>query len=112
MMPNSLSGIYQGKTVLVTGDTGFKGSWLAIWLLHLGARVIGYALPPKTEGDNYEVCGVADRITHVDGDVRDYQGLLDVFQRYEPGIVFHLAAQSLVLDSYKDPLCTFSTNLI
>ena len=104
--------IYKGKTVLVTGDTGFKGSWLAIWLLNLGANVIGYALSPKTKKDNYLICGLDKKVTHIDGDVRDYQTLLTIFSKYEPEIVFHLAAQSLVLDSYKDPLYTYSTNVM
>jgi len=103
---------YKGKTVLVTGDTGFKGSWLATWLLDLGANVIGYALEPNTENDNYVICNLADKITHIDGDIRDYQTLLNVFSKYKPEIVFHLAAQTLVLNSYKDPLCTYSTNVM
>ena len=111
-MSGIFNNIYKGKTVLVTGDTGFKGSWLVIWLLNLGADVIGYALNPKTEKDNYVICNLSDKITHIDGDIRDYQTLLKVFSKYEPEIVFHLAAQSLVLDSYKDPLYTYSTNVM
>lgn len=111
-MNGIFNSIYKGKTVLVTGDTGFKGSWLAIWLLNLGADVIGYALNPKTERDNYVICNLGDKITHIDGDIRDYQTLLKVFSKYEPEIVFHLAAQSLVLDSYKDPLYTYGTNVM
>ena len=65
--------IYKGKTVLITGDTGFKGSWLAIWLLNLGASVVGYALPPKTKKDNYLICGLDKKVIHIDGDIRDYQ---------------------------------------
>jgi len=109
---NIFNNIYNGKTVLVTGDTGFKGSWLAIWLLSLGAHVIGYALKPKTGKDNYVICDLGDKITHIDGDIRDYRPLLKVFSKYKPEIVFHLAAQSLVLDSYKDPLFTYSTNVM
>jgi CDP-glucose 4,6-dehydratase len=101
---------YRGKTVLVTGDTGFKGSWLSLWLVHRGARVIGYSLPPKTADDNYNICALAEKITHINGDVKDHRALRDAFSRYEPDIVFHLAAQALVLDSYKDPLNTFETN--
>lgn len=109
---NNIFNIYKRKTVLATGNTGFKGSWLSIWLLNLGANVIGYALSPKTEKDNYVICGLDKKITHIEGDIRDYQALLNVFLKYKPEIVFHLAAQSLVLDSYSDPLYTFQTNVI
>ena len=104
--------IYKGKIVLITGDTGFKGSWLTIWLMSMGANVIGYALAPKSKRDNYEICGLGKKINHVNGDIRDYQKLLKVFSKYKPDIAFHLAAQSLVLDSYKFPLRTYNTNVI
>lgn len=103
---------YAGKCVLVTGDTGFKGSWLAIWLNHLGANVIGYALEPKTKMDNYVICGLDKKITHIDADIRDYESLENVFKKYEPEIVFHLAAQALVLESYASPLETYSSNVM
>ncbi|MCL5062108.1 MAG: CDP-glucose 4,6-dehydratase [Nitrospirae bacterium] len=109
---NHIFEIYKGKTVLVTGDTGFKGSWFSIWLLKLGANVVGYALPPKNKKDNYLICELDKKIIHIDGDIRDYQSLLKVFSKYKPEVVFHLAAQSLVLDSYKDPLYTFQTNVM
>jgi len=111
-MKSIFKNIYKGKTVLVTGDTGFKGSWLSIWLLNLGANVVGYSLPPKTKNDNYLICELDKKITHIDGDIRDYQSLLKVFSKYKPEIAFHLAAQALVLDSYKDPLYTFQTNVM
>jgi CDP-glucose 4,6-dehydratase len=111
-MKSIFNNIYKGKTVLITGDTGFKGSWLAIWLLNLGANVVGYALQPKTEKNNYVICNLENKIVHIDGDIRDYQALLKIFQEYKPEIVFHLAAQALVLDSYKDPLYTHSTNIM
>jgi len=104
--------IYKNKTVLITGDTGFKGSWLAIWLLKLGANVVGYGLKPKTDKDNYVICDLKNKITHIDGDIRNYDKFLSVFNVYNPEIVFHLAAQALVLDSYKDPINTYSTNLM
>ena len=104
--------VYKDKTVLVTGDTGFKGSWLAIWLKELGANVIGYSLNPGTEEDNYVVCGLARKITHIDGDIRDQHSLKSVFDEYKPDIIFHLAAQSLVLESYNDPVETYSTNVM
>jgi CDP-glucose 4,6-dehydratase len=108
----SLKGCYSGKRVLITGDTGFKGSWLAIWLLKLGATVIGIGLPPKTPKDNYLVTGLSSRITHINGDIRNFKFICDTIQEYNPDYLFHLAAQPLVLDSYKDPLLTFSTNMI
>jgi CDP-glucose 4,6-dehydratase len=104
--------VYKGKTVLVTGDTGFKGSWLAIWLLQLGAQVIGYGLKPKTTADNYPACGLEKHINHFEADIRDYDSLIKVIQEQQPEIVFHLAAQSLVLESYKDPVYTHSTNIM
>ena len=104
--------IYAGKRVLITGDTGFKGSWLAIWLLELGAEVYGYALPPVTERDNFVKTGLASIIKHKDGDIRDAKGLMDYFAEVKPEIAFHLAAQPLVLESYNDPRYTFETNLM
>ena len=104
--------IYNGKTVLVTGDTGFKGSWLAIWLKEIGANVIGYSFEPKTENDNYVVCGLENKIIHIDSDLRDYKYLKRIFEKYKPDFVFHLAAQSLVLEGYRDPLETYSTNIM
>ncbi len=111
-MGDFFNNIYKGKTVLITGDTGFKGSWLALWLLNLGANVVGFALSPKTEKDNYAVCNLGDKLTHIDGDIRNYKSISKVFFEYEPEIVFHLAAQALVMESYKDPLNTFSTNVM
>lgn len=111
-MKNIFNNIYKGKTILVTGDTGLKGSWLSVWLLELGASVVGYALPPKTEKDNYVICGLDKKINHINSDIRDYNALLEVFSKYKPDVVFHLAAQALVLDSYKDPLYTYSTNVL
>lgn len=102
---------YSGKNVLITGDTGFKGSWLAIWLLKLGARVTGFGLPPKNREDNFTVSGLHSKINHINGDIRDYSVLSDVIQRSRPDFIFHLAAQALVLDSYKDPHQTFTINV-
>lgn len=104
--------VYTKKTVLVTGDTGFKGSWMVIWLKELGANVVGYALEPRTENDNYVVCGLENKIIHIDADLRDYKYLKSIFDKYEPDIIFHFAAQSLVLESYRDPLETYSTNVL
>jgi len=96
----------------VTGDTGFKGSWLAIWLNALGAEVIGYALAPKTDRDNYVICGVEQKITHIDNDIRDYKTFKSVLKKYEPEIVFHLAAQALVIESYASPIETYTSNIM
>ena len=104
--------IYQGKRVLITGHTGFKGSWLSLWLKELGASVIGYALEPNTTPNLFEDLRLADNIIHVTGDVRDGVKLKRVFKEYKPHIVFHLAAQSLVRLSYKDPVMTYETNLM
>jgi CDP-glucose 4,6-dehydratase len=106
------SEVYKGKKVLITGDTGFKGSWLAMWLMELGAEVYGYALPPKREEDNYVVCKLEKKIHHFDGDVRDLKTLVDYFNNIQPDIAFHLAAQPLVLASYNNPQETFSTNVM
>lgn len=111
-MKENFNNIYKGKTVLITGDTGLKGSWLAVWLLVLGAKVVGYALPAKSRRENFSVCGLGRRIMHVDADIRDYRRLLAVFSRHKPEIAFHLAAQPLVLGSYRDPLYTFHTNIL
>lgn len=103
---------YKGKTVLVTGDSGFKGSWLAIWLRELGARVVGFSRPPKTPEDNFVVTGLATKIEHIDGDIRNFGSILEVVSEFQPEIIFHLAAQSLVLESCGDPLEAYSTNVM
>lgn len=103
---------YKGKKVLVTGHTGFKGSWLSIWLQELGAEVIGVALDPFTDRDNYVLSGIKDKITDIRGDIRDGVFLKDVFQKYQPEIVFHLAAQPLVRLSYDIPVETYETNVM
>ncbi|MEP2024109.1 MAG: CDP-glucose 4,6-dehydratase [Reichenbachiella sp.] len=100
---------YKGKKVLITGDTGFKGSWLAYWLNLLGAEVIGYALPP--ENDLFNILNLTDHITHVDGDLLDLEKLNATFQQHQPEVVFHLAAQALVRLSYDEPKLTFDTNV-
>ena len=111
-MKKLFNGIYENKKVLITGDTGFKGSWLAIWLKELGADVYGYALPPKTENDNFVKTGLKKIINHENGDIRDKEYLITFFNKVKPDIAFHLAAQPLVLDSYKDPHYTFETNIM
>jgi len=106
------NGIFKDKKVLVTGDTGFKGSWLSIWLKELGAEVYGYALPAKTEKDNFVKCNLNKIINHKNGDIRDKDLLIKYFQNVRPDITFHLAAQPLVLESYENPHYTFETNLM
>lgn len=103
--------IYDKRRVLVTGHTGFKGSWLSIWLRELGADVIGYALEPYTERDNFVVTGLKDKITHIIGDVRDFHSLKNLFEKYEPEFVFHLAAQPIVRESYVCPKETYDINI-
>jgi CDP-glucose 4,6-dehydratase len=103
---------YQGKKVLITGHTGFKGSWLAIWLKQLGADVYGYALAPYSDRDNFVTCSLEKQLHHQEGDVRDGQKLKDYFNQIQPDIAFHLAAQPLVLLSYQEPAVTFETNLM
>ena len=105
------SNVFKNKTVLVTGHTGFKGSWLCIWLKELGADLVGYALEPYTERDNFIVSGLEDRITHITGDVRDFQKLSKVFEEYQPEFVFHLAAQAIVRESYVNPKETYDINI-
>ncbi len=102
--------VYRGKRVLVTGHTGFKGSWLSLWLLHLGAEVGGFALDMPSMPANFEVLGLESRVRHYQGDVRDREALARAIDDFRPEIVFHLAAQSLVRKSYSDPAGTFETN--
>ncbi len=104
--------IYKNKTVLVTGHTGFKGSWLSIWLHELGANVIGYALDPHTDKDNFVVSKLAEKIVDVRGDIRDREKLQAVFEKYQPEFVFHLAAQPLVRYSYEEPVETYDVNVM
>ena len=103
---------YKGKRVLLTGHTGFKGSWMSVMLVNAGAEVIGYSSCSKTGTRLFDLSGIQDQITHVKGDVRDLEHLLQVFQEYQPEIVIHMAAQPIVRDSYRDPVGTYSTNVM
>ena len=103
---------YQGKTVLVTGHTGFKGSWMSTVLVNAGAKVIGYSSCSKTEERLFDLCGVKEQIKHIRGDVRDLAHLTAVFAEYQPEIVIHMAAQPIVRDSYRDPVGTYATNVM
>lgn len=103
---------YKGKRVLVTGHTGFKGSWMSVMLVNAGAEVIGYSSCTKKDVRLFDLCGIKDQITHIRGDVRDLEYLLEVFKTYQPEIVIHMAAQPIVRDSYKDPVGTYSCNVM
>jgi CDP-glucose 4,6-dehydratase len=103
-------GAYAGKTALVTGHTGFKGSWLAFWLEELGCRVVGYSLPAPSEPNHFRVLSLRGQF--VEGDVRDRPRLAALVRECRPDVVFHLAAQSLVRRSYRDPAETFETNVL
>jgi CDP-glucose 4,6-dehydratase len=102
---------YKGKNVFVTGHTGFKGSWLTLWLEKLGASVAGYALDPKTEHDNFVLCNIKNSIREFRADIRDKEKLFNAVKEANPEIIFHLAAQPLVLESYQNPSDTFETNI-
>lgn len=102
---------FGGARVLVTGDTGFKGAWLCAWLLELKADVTGFALPPEGDNSLFTALDLETRIHHVDGDLRDLEPLQRLIDDVRPDIVFHLAAQSLVLRGYLDPKRTFDTNI-
>lgn len=103
---------FASKRVLLTGHTGFKGSWLAEWLLLLGAEVTGYALPPPTQPSLFEQLGLQHRLRHTLGDVRDLASLSRVVAEVKPEFIFHLAAQPLVRHSYAQPVETYTTNVI
>ena len=103
---------YKGKRVLVTGHTGFKGSWLCEILKMWGAEVTGYALSAPTDPSLFEIAGVEEGMRSVIGDIRDLEAMERVFQETQPEIVFHLAAQPIVRDSYKDPVYTYETNVM
>jgi len=107
----SLLESFRGRRVLVTGHTGFKGSWLSLWLTKLGARVAGYALQPPTSPILFELLRLERDVDHTVGDVRDFAALAAAFARVKPEVVFHLAAQPLVRRSYREPRETFDTNV-
>ena len=106
-----ISEIYRGKKVLVTGDTGFKGSWLAIWLHEVGASVTGIGLEPNTSRDNFVVSGLGSVVRHHPCDIRLYDRIREIFEAERPDMVFHLAAQPLVSESYLSPRETFEVNI-
>lgn len=112
-MTDIFSNFYRGKRVLVTGHTGFKGSWLSIWLHELGAEVIGVAKEPFSERDNFVLSEIGKKIkTDIRADIRDGEKIKEIFAEYQPEIVFHLAAQPLVRLSYEIPVETYETNVM
>lgn len=112
MVVGDFKSFFAGKRILITGHTGFKGSWLAIWLHELGANVIGYSLDPYTERDNFSLSKIGDKIVDIRGDIRDDNKLKEVFKRHQPEIIFHLAAQPLVRLSYEQPVETYEINVM
>lgn len=103
---------WNNKRVFITGHTGFKGSWLCLLLHHLGAKITGFALPPHGNPSLYNVAGVGDFVDSCFGDIRDIGALSGAFEKSQPEIVIHLAAQPLVLAGYQEPLETYSTNIM
>lgn len=103
---------YRGKRVMVTGHTGFKGSWLALWLQELGATVIGYSLEPPTNPSHFTACGMSQQLHDLRADILDYDSLLAATRRWRPEIIFHLAAQPIVRQAYQDPRHTFHVNVM
>lgn len=103
---------WRNKKVLITGHTGFKGSWLCMWLKKLGANVIGYGLEPNTEPSLFRILDIENSIISIIGDIRDEEKLEYIIKEYQPEIVFHLAAQALVRKSYENPIETIETNIL
>lgn len=110
---DAFDGVFSGRKVLVTGHTGFKGSWLSIWLEALGAEVIGYSLDPGLESKqrNFHFCRLREHMIHLVGDIRDLESVRDVVAEHRPELVIHLAAQPLVLTAYQEPKRTYDTNV-
>jgi CDP-glucose 4,6-dehydratase len=103
---------WRDRRVLVTGHTGFKGAWLSLWLLHLGARVTGFSLGLPTQPSLFALAGASAGLVHLEGDVRDARALRQALEAAKPELVLHLAAQSLVRQSYREPVATYETNVV
>lgn len=111
-MQELFSGIYKNRKVLVTGHTGFKGSWLTAWLTQMGANVSGYSLEPNTNPAIFNILKLQNNINHTIADIRDYESLTKAINNFKPEIIFHMAAQPLVRYSYKHPRYTYETNVM
>ena len=109
---NMDAAFYKDKRVLITGHTGFKGSWMCRLLINAGAQVTGYSLEAPTRPSLFGLCDIGGHMDSVIGDIRDLDGLMSVFRRVQPEIVIHMAAQPIVRDSYKDPVYTYETNVM
>jgi len=105
-------GFWKGRRVLITGHTGFKGAWLSLWLRLLGAQLTGYSLKPPTRPSLYELAAVGGLVHGINADIRDFDSLKNEVERQKPDVVFHLAAQALVRRSYRDPVETYSANVM
>lgn len=105
-------GIYHGRKILVTGHTGFKGSWLTLWLTKLGAKVIGFSLDEGDSQGLFQRAALQEKVTHIIGDVRNGESIKEIIALHQPEFVFHLAAQPLVRESYEQPRATFHTNVL
>ena len=103
---------YKNKRVFITGHTGFKGSWLCKILKKAGADITGYSLRPETEQSLYNIAKIETGINSVYGDIRDFEALINAFEKAEPEIVFHLAAQPIVIEGYNNPAYTYETNVM
>ena len=110
-MIESLKSFFSKKKILITGHTGFIGSWLAIWLNELGAEITGYALKPNTNIDNYVVTNIENKITSVIADIRNFEKLDETVKMFQPEIIYHLAAQPIVRKSYLEPKITYDINI-
>lgn len=112
-MVDIFDSFYKGKRVIITGHTGFKGSWLSIWLHELGAEIVGVSLDPSSDRNNFVLSGIGKKIkADIRADIRNLQKMKDIFAEYQPEIVFHLAAQPLVRLSYEQPVETYQTNVM
>src|SRR5262249_33791440 len=103
---------WKGRRVFVTGHTGFKGSWLSLWLGELGAETTGYALPPPTKPSLFELAGVTDCIHSISADIRDFEKLKKAIDQCRPDVVVHMAAQTVVRTGYEDPIETYASNVL
>ncbi|HMG15778.1 MAG TPA: GDP-mannose 4,6-dehydratase, partial [Saprospiraceae bacterium] len=112
MLDSLFDNIYAGKKVLITGNTGFKGSWLTLWLLALQAKVYGFSIDIPTKPSLFKVLDLNSRIEHQFGDINDLAGIKLMINNIKPDFIFHLAAQPIVGTSYENPVNTFSTNIM